>query len=75
VVLHYRNPFRNFLLQTFQVDVFSADIYNFPSIPASTDYHLVMLIALAAVIICVLAAFIPAWGASRLAPARALRYE
>ena len=36
---------------------------------------LVTLIAISAVVICILAALIPAVNAARLAPARALRYE
>jgi ABC-type lipoprotein release transport system permease subunit len=35
----------------------------------------VVVIAIAAVVICVLAAFFPALNAAKLAPARALRYE
>jgi lipoprotein-releasing system permease protein len=75
LALHYRNPFRHWLLERFKQDVFSADIYSFPFIPASTNPWLVVLIAISGVMICVLAALIPAFLASRLAPARALHYE
>jgi lipoprotein-releasing system permease protein len=75
LVLHYRNPFRDFLLHRFNIQVFSADVYGQAEIPAVINPTVIALIALAAVIICVMAAFFPALSAARLAPARALRYE
>jgi lipoprotein-releasing system permease protein len=74
-VLAFRNSARDFLDSSFDVDVFSAEIYEFPNIPAVIDPVTVALIALTAVAICVLAALIPAQTAARLDPARALRYE
>jgi lipoprotein-releasing system permease protein len=75
LVLHYRNPFRDFLLHRFGIQVFAADVYGQTEIPAVINPMVITLIALAAVVICVLAAFFPALSAARLAPARALRYE
>jgi lipoprotein-releasing system permease protein len=75
LLLHFRNPFRDFLLNAFGIDVFSSRVYGFPEIPAVIDPLNVTLIAVSAVLICVLAALIPAVNAARLAPARALRYE
>jgi len=75
VLLHFRNPFRDFLLSAFHIDVFSSKVYGFPEIPAVIDPVNVALIAVSAVVICILAALIPAVNAARLAPARALRYE
>lgn len=75
LILAYRNPFRMFLSRVFHIDVFAADIYAFPEIPAVIDPALVGGIAFSAIIICVVAALIPARGAARLAPAQALRYE
>ena len=74
-LLHFRNPFRDFLLKAFHIDVFSSKVYGFPEIPAVIDPVNVALIAISAVVICILAALIPAVNAARLAPARALRYE
>jgi lipoprotein-releasing system permease protein len=74
-VLHFRNPFRDFLLRTFHIQVFAPDVYGQADIPAVIDPLLVTLIAISAVVICILAALIPAVNAARLAPARALRYE
>lgn len=75
LALHYRNPFRHFLDRTFGISVFPADVYNFAELPAVVHPETVAGIALAAIILCVLAALIPAQTAAKLAPARALRYE
>jgi len=75
VLLHYRNPFRSFLMHTFRIEVFPSSVYGLPDIPAVVNPLDVTLIAISAVVICILAALIPALGAAKLAPARALRYE
>jgi lipoprotein-releasing system permease protein len=75
IVLFYRNPFRIFLSRRLGIEVFSPDVYNFTDIPAVTHPQTVLVIAAAAVVICVVAALIPARGAARLDPAQALRYE
>jgi lipoprotein-releasing system permease protein len=75
LVLHYRNPFRQFLFDRFGIQVFSSDVYGQTQIPAVIDPFFITIIALAAVIICLLSALLPALNAARLAPARALRYE
>ena len=75
VLLHFRNPFRDFLMRTFHIQVFPASVYGLPDIPAVINPANVAIIALSAVVICVLAALLPALNAARLAPARALRYE
>ena len=74
-LLHFRNPFRDFLLNTFHVQVFSSTVYRLPEIPAVIDPFTVSAIAVSALLICTLAALVPALNAARLAPARALRYE
>jgi len=75
VLLHFRNPFREFLMQTFHIEVFPSSVYGLPDIPAVINPATVAIIAFSAVGICVLAALLPALNAARLAPARALRYE
>ena len=75
LLLHYRNPFRTFLMNTFRIEVFPSSVYGLPEIPAVINPVNVALIAVSAVVICVLAALIPALNAAKLAPARALRYE
>jgi lipoprotein-releasing system permease protein len=75
LLLHYRNPFRHFLMSTFRIEVFPSSVYGLPEIPAVINPVNVVLIAISAVVVCVLAALIPALNAAKLAPARALRYE
>ena len=74
-LLHFRNPFRDFLLDRFGIQVFASSVYGQVDIPAVVDPLNVAEIAISAVVICILAALIPAVNAARLAPARALRYE
>ena len=75
VLLHLRNPFRIFLLSRFHLQVFPGSVYGVPEIPAVINPMTVTTIALSAVVVCVLAALLPALNAARLAPAQALRYE
>ena len=75
IILHYLNAFRDFLLYTFRIQVFSSSVYGLPEIPAVVNPLNIVIIAVSAVVICMLAALIPAINAATLAPARALRYE
>jgi lipoprotein-releasing system permease protein len=75
VILHYLNVIRDFLLYAFHIQVFSSSVYGLPEIPAVVNPTQIVIIDVAAMVICVLAALIPAVSAATLAPARALRYE
>lgn len=75
VILHYLNIIRDFLLYAFHIQVFASSVYGLPEIPAVVNPENIVIIAVSAVVICVLAALIPAVSAATLAPARALRYE
>jgi lipoprotein-releasing system permease protein len=75
LALAYRNDFRNFLNDRLGLNVFPADVYNFPEIPAVVDGPTIVWIAGAAVGVCVIAAMIPARHAASVLPAKALRYE
>jgi lipoprotein-releasing system permease protein len=57
------------------LQVFPSSVYGISDIPAVINPVTVTAIALSAVVVCVLAALLPALNAARLAPARALRYE
>ncbi|MCE0485120.1 MAG: ABC transporter permease [Methylacidiphilales bacterium] len=75
VILHYLYAVRDFLLYAFHIQVFNSSVYGLPNIPSIVNPLQVTIIAVSAIVICILAALVPAVGASRLAPARALRYE
>ncbi len=76
--LAFRNELREGLARLMGVDVFAPEIYNIaqiPAVPLSESLSLVGGIAGVAVLMCLLAALIPARSAARLMPAKALRYE
>lgn len=75
LLLRFRNGVAQFLSQAFGIEIFPDEIYQFTSIPAQINQQSIAIICLSAVVICVLAALIPAWNGARLQPARALRYE
>jgi len=75
LILHNLNPIRDFLLYTFHIQVFASSVYGLPEIPAVVNPTQIAIIDISAMVICVLAALIPAVNAATLAPARALRYE
>ena len=63
------------LEQTFHFQIFDADVYDMPSIPADVRWPNVIIISVSALLLTGLATIYPAIRASRTAPAEALRYE
>jgi len=74
-MIYFRNPFRQWLNDTFHINVFPVGIYEFEGIPAEVIPWDVATICASAFLICSLAALIPAYIASQLDPVKALRYE
>jgi lipoprotein-releasing system permease protein len=75
MILKFRNELRYFLASTFDINIFPAEIYGLPSIPAYlrlTDY---LVICIPAFLLCAVAAVLPAFLSFREDPARALRGE
>lgn len=60
---------------TFHIQFLNAEVYFISYIPSELKWSDVRLIALASFVISVLATLYPAWRASRISPAEALRYE
>ncbi|MCB1651422.1 MAG: lipoprotein-releasing ABC transporter permease subunit [Alphaproteobacteria bacterium] len=56
-------------------ELFSAEIYFLSQLPAQVEWHEVVAVVLMAFSLSILATLYPAWRASRLDPAEALRYE
>jgi lipoprotein-releasing system permease protein len=63
------------LLATYQFIELPQDVYYISTLPVKIDPLDVTLIALAAIVISLVATVYPAWQASRLEPAEAIRYE
>lgn len=61
--------------RTFNIQFLSADVYFISYIPSELVWADVRLIGIASLVISVLATIYPAWRASRISPAEALRYE
>jgi lipoprotein-releasing system permease protein len=64
-----------FLERVFRFHIFDPDVYYFSETPSDLQWPNVVSIAVAAFVLTGLATVYPAWRASRVAPAEALRYE
>jgi lipoprotein-releasing system permease protein len=72
-VLHYRNDLRDFIAARTGRDFFPQDIYFLSEIPSKIQVGDLTSICGLAVLLCLVAALIPAWFAARVDPAVALR--
>lgn len=75
LVLHYRNRLMFWLSERFGWELFPKELYHLSEIPASTSTVDLVVIAVSVMVICTLAGIVPAYRASTLDPARALRNE
>ncbi|MDD5475909.1 MAG: lipoprotein-releasing ABC transporter permease subunit [Syntrophales bacterium] len=64
-----------FIERLFGITALPNDVYYLSSIPSQVSYPNVALIVLVTLGLCFAASIYPAWSASRLDPAEALRYE
>ena len=56
-------------------ELFSAEIYFLSKLPSNINLNEVMMVIFISIILTLLASIFPAWKASRISPAEALRYE
>ena len=71
----YRNEFLLLMRKLTGLELFPADIYHFYRLPALVMPGDIAIICGGSLIICLVAALLPAWHASRLNPVEALRNE
>ena len=73
--LRYRNALLRFLNERCGMSLLPQELYHLAEIPAVTLPGDVWTVAVSVLVICTLAAVLPAWRASKADPAGALRYE
>jgi lipoprotein-releasing system permease protein len=69
------DPIMGWLQDVFGFQLWDPDVYYVTSLPVDVQWPMVVAIALAAFLLTGLATIYPAWRASRIEPAEALRYE
>ena len=75
VFLRYRNGVLDLLNRRLDYELLPKELYHLSEIPAITTADDVWTIVVLVMVICTIAAWIPAHRAARLEPAHALRYE
>ena len=74
-ILAWRNEARQLIISVMHRDIFPAAVYQLTGIPSAITAKDVLIICAMAMVICVLAAYIPARFAAKLDPVKALREE
>jgi lipoprotein-releasing system permease protein len=66
---------KEFLEEISGTELFAAEIYFLSNLPAKVDPQEVLMVIIMAISLSFVASLYPAWRATRIAPAEALRYE
>jgi lipoprotein-releasing system permease protein len=75
LAIAYRNEFLSIMRNLTGQQLFPEEIYNFSQLPALVMPGDILIICGGSRVICLVAAALPAWHASRLDPVEALRNE
>ena len=66
---------RQLITSMFGQELFSAEIYFLSKLPSNININEVLIVICISIILTLLASIFPAWKASKISPAEALRYE
>ena len=66
---------RNFISTFFGEELFSPQIYFLSTLPSNINFNEVLVVMGLSIFLTLLASMFPAWKASKISPAEALRYE
>ena len=66
---------RNWISTLFGQELFSPQIYFLSKLPSKIDFNEVLVVMVLSISLTLLASIFPAWKASKISPAEALRYE
>ncbi len=69
------NAIKDWIENTFGVEIFRRDVYAFTEIPAKLDHGLNLMIVVVTIFFSALICLWPAWRAGRMNPVEALRHE
>ena len=75
LVITFRNDILHLVSRWTGTELFPKEFYYFNELPAHIVPQDVAFIVVSSIVLCTLGALLPAWRASRLDPAKALRYE
>ena len=66
---------RRFITTIFGQELFSAKIYFLSNLPSKINFNEVFIVISISIFLTLIASIFPAWKASKITPAEALRYE
>ena len=66
---------RQLITSIFGQELFSAEIYFLSKLPSNININEVLIVICISIVLTLLASIFPAWKASKISPAEALRYE
>ena len=75
IVSIYIEEIRIFVSTLFGQELFSAKIYFLSNLPSNINFNEVFMVISISILLTLIASIFPAWKASKITPAEALRYE
>ena len=75
VVAYNIESVRKFITSVLEQELFSAKIYFLSNLPSKINFNEVIVVIFISISLTLIASIFPAWKASKISPAEALRYE